>query len=234
MMPLRLEGVTVEKRGNTILDNFTLCLKPASATLVMGPNGSGKTTFLKLLSGLERVKKGAIIWPEGTSHARANTALVFQTPIMLRRSTLDNAAYPLHLKGTSRNVALDLAGQWLERVGLFSKAHMPAAQLSGGEKQKLAIARALAQQPKLLLLDEPTANLDGQSTQEIEKILLQAMEDGTHLMMATHSQGQARRLAERILFIHRGKPEEYAFANAFCANPRSEIARAFLKGDIVL
>ncbi|HHB81362.1 MAG TPA: ATP-binding cassette domain-containing protein, partial [Aliiroseovarius sp.] len=155
------------------------------------------------------------------------------TPVMLRRSVLDNLIYPLRLHGVDKAAARDKAALWLAKVGLAGMGAHPARGLSGGERQKLALARALVREPELLLLDEPCANLDGAATHAIEEILRTARAEGTRIVMTTHDLGQARRLADEVLFILGGKIHESGPAEPFFASPGTEAARAFLKGDII-
>ncbi|WP_116132731.1 ATP-binding cassette domain-containing protein [Tropicimonas sp. IMCC34043] len=233
ILPLRLEGAEVCRKGKRLLGPVDLTLSPRGFTAVMGPNGAGKTTLLRLMHGLERPSAGRIAWLVPEQKARAAQAFVFQTPVVLRRSVLDNVAYPLRLHGWARDAARALAADWLARVGLADAADRPATVLSGGERQKLALARALIRAPQILFLDEPCANLDGRSMREIEAILSAAHRDGTRIVMATHDLGQARRLAGEVLFLYRGRIHEAGPAAEFLAAPQTAEARAFIGGEIV-
>jgi tungstate transport system ATP-binding protein len=123
--------------------------------------------------------------------------------------------------------------KWLNIIGLTDAIDAPAQRLSGGEKQKLALARALICQPKLLFLDEPSANLDGRSTREIERILIDARDAGTRIILATHDLGQARRLANDAVFLLSGQVHEAGPAETFFATPKMPETKAFFAGDIV-
>ncbi|QUJ78264.1 ATP-binding cassette domain-containing protein [Sulfitobacter albidus] len=224
-------GVTVRKRGKALLGPLDLTIAKPQTTVVMGPNGSGKTTLLRVLHGLARLGEGRIDWTCDARTARAAQAFVFQRPILLRRSVLENLSYPLHIIGDPE--ATRKARDWAERVGLAPMLGRSALSLSGGEQQKLALARALITDPALIFLDEPTAALDGHATREIEALLSDARARGTALMLATHDLGQARRLADEVVFVLHGRAHEHAPAPAFFAQPASPEARAFLKGDIV-
>ena len=233
ILPLRLENAVVQKRSKTILDGISLTLEPTGVTIVMGPNGAGKTTLLRLMHGLERQKSGLLSWNCGTEDARSRQAFVFQTPVVMRRSVLDNIAYPLTVRGSGKSQARREATDWARNVGLGEALQLAAANLSGGERQKLAIARALICKPEILFLDEPTTNLDGKSTREIEAILQSAYQDGTRMIMTTHDIGQARRLATDIVFLNRGKLCEHSAADAFFKTAHSAAARAYLNGEIL-
>ncbi|WP_342078878.1 ATP-binding cassette domain-containing protein [Yoonia sp. SS1-5] len=225
--------MTVRRRGKLLVGPVDLTLGPAGLTIVLGPNGSGKTTLLRALHGLERLSAGTVSWQMPAPDCQTRQAFVFQRPVMMRRSVQDNLAYPLTLAGMPRKAARKMAAEWAARVGLGHVLDIPAPQLSGGERQKLALARALMRQPEMLFLDEPCAALDGPATREIETILSQALADGTRILMATHDIGQARRLATDILFMMGGQIIEQGPATAFFANPQTPQAKALINGDIV-
>jgi len=233
ILPLRLERIEVRRRARLLLGPVTLELGGEGLTVVVGPNGSGKTTLLRAMHGLERISAGRIEWATDAVHARTRQAFVFQTPIMMRRNVLDSIAFPLTLHGTARGAARDRAARWAERVGLGDALDRPAMVLSGGEKQKLALARALVREPEIVFLDEPCANLDGSATREIEAILKAARAAGTRIVMSTHDLGQARRLADDMLFLYAGRIHETGRRDAFFAAPRSPEASAFINGDLL-
>jgi tungstate transport system ATP-binding protein len=158
--------------------------------------------------------------------------MVFQRPVMLRRSALANVAYGLQLAGVPRHKRHRTAEEALERVGLRHIAHQPARVLSGGEQQRLAIARAWAVRPELLLLDEPTANLDPSATQAIESAIQAMHEAGAKIVMVTHNLGQANRLGDEIVFLAGGRVVERASVERFLHAPASPEASAFLKGEL--
>ena len=233
ILPLNVSGATVRRMGKVLVGPVDLCLEGEGVTIVIGPNGAGKTSLLKLLHGLARQAEGRIDWACSAAEARTAQAFVFQTPVMMRRNVRDSIAYPLRLRGISRKASIAQAEAWAGRVGLSTALPRQANELSAGERQKLALARALISAPRLLFLDEPTANLDGRSTREIETILNAAVAEGTRILMATHNLGQARRLASEVVFLYRGKVHEHASVDAFFAAPITAEAQAFLKGDIV-
>ena len=233
ILPVRLTDAVVRKRGKTILGPVSEEFGLSGLSIVMGPNGAGKTTLLKLIHGLERPREGSVEWNRPQAVARQLQAFVFQDPVMLRRSVLDNIAYPLMVRDNGRAAARRHATQWAEKVGLRQMLDVEASVLSGGERQKLAIARGLIIDPQVLLLDEPTTNLDGRSKREIEAILLQANADGTRIIMTTHDVGQAKRLATDILFIHHGMVREHSVSSDFFGAAQTDEAAAFLNGEIV-
>ena len=233
LLPLTLKAVCVKRRGKLLLGPVDLQLDGAGITIVLGPNGAGKTTLLKVMHGVERLSSGDIHWAASEADARAAQAYVFQTPVMLRRSVRDNLAYPLALRGVARAQSSARVEHWAERIGLSDALDRAAPRLSGGEKQKLALARALIVGPELLFLDEPCANLDGNATREIEALLSEAAAAGTRIVMATHNLGQARRLARNVVFMLAGTVLETGEALEMFDNPKSSELAAFLKGDIV-
>lgn len=235
LFPLVLKNAVVRVRGNHLLGPVSSTIAGDGISIVLGPNGSGKTTFLKLLHGLERCREGRIEWGKMQRDTAVQCqSYVFQSPILLRRSVLENIAYPLRLKNVARAKAVEEAMKWIKEVGLEDRAHLDARNLSGGEKQKLSLARALITDPQLLILDEPSANLDGASTRDIERLVLLAKEKGCKIIMATHDFGQARRLADDILFLHHGKIVEQGAASSFFEQPQTLEGRAFLRGDILI
>ncbi len=233
IFPLILKETSVRKRGNLILDQINLNLDGTGATIIIGPNGSGKTTLLRLVNGLENPRAGDIEWALDKTQAQKQQAFVFQTPVLMRRSVIENIAYPLIVAGHQKAEAISRANVWCEKINLQNTAKREAHFLSGGERQKLSIARALITSPQLLLLDEPTTNLDGRSTREIETMLQEAGQSGTKILMATHDMGQAKRLADDVIFLHKGKVVEHTKASNFFIRPESAQAAAYLRGDIV-
>jgi tungstate transport system ATP-binding protein len=233
LFPLQVAGAEVRRKGKVLIGPVDLRLEETGITIVLGPNGAGKTTFLQMLSGTTRLSDGEVKWSCPTDVARKKQAFVFQKPVMLRRSVRENLSYPLRLVKTPRNEAIARADRWAERVGLQEVLSRQATSLSWGERQKLALARALIREPEVLFLDEPCASLDGRAIREIEEILQNAAAAGTRLIMSTHDLGQARRLADEIAFIYRGKVHEFEACPTFFQGPKSAQAGAFLRGDIL-
>ena len=234
ILPLRLDGVSFAAAGKTLLDRVTLVLEAGARSIVLGPNGAGKSLLLRLCHGLLEPSAGRIVWEgPGAGEARLRQAMVFQRPVLLRRSAASNVDYALALRGLSRRARQPLVEEALARARLLDLADRPARVLSGGEQQRLALARAWALHPQVLFLDEPTASLDPAATRGVEQVIAAFHEAGTKIVMTTHDLGQARRLADEILFLHRGRLVEHAAAAAFFAGPRDEAARAFLAGELL-
>lgn len=234
LFPLSVTGAHVRRKGKTLVGPVDLSLDdPRGITVVIGPNGSGKTSLLRLLHGILRLNDGQVRWACDDGEAHHQQAFVFQSPILLRRTVLDNIAYPLRLQGSSKSDARTAAQTAGAAVGLAEALLRPAASLSGGERQKMALARALIANPSLLFLDEPCSALDGRATRDIEEILRRASETGTRLIMSTHDMGQARRLADDVVFLLNGLVCEHSPADTFFEAPATLQAAAFLRGDIV-
>ncbi len=233
ILPLTVTAATVQKAGRTLLGPVDLTLDAGGVTIVIGPNGAGKSTLLRLLHGLDRPAQGNVRWALPRTKTYKRQSFVFQSPILMRRSVTDCIAYPLIVHGTARADARKEAAIWADRVGLGDHKNQRANSLSGGERQKMALARALITSPEVLFLDEPCASLDGRAIREIETILVAARDSGTRIVMSTHDMGQARRLADDILFLHHGKIVEASVASDFFPIPTTKDARMFLKGDIL-
>lgn len=233
MLPVCVKGAVVRRQGKTLIGPVDLTLEGNGITIVIGPNGAGKTTLLRMMHGLVRLRMGTVNWSCGTNEARRRQAFVFQQPVLMRRTVRDNIAYPLVLLGISKVEARQKAEGWAARVGLTGMLDLRASDLSGGERQKMALARALIREPDMLFLDEPCASLDGRAIREIEEILLEVAKSGTRLIMSTHDMGQARRLANEVVFMLHGKVHEFSPAKTFFGNAQTSQARAFLAGDII-
>lgn len=233
LFPLTVKGAELRRRGKLLVGPVDLQLEGAGVTILIGPNGSGKTSLLKMLHGIVRLNRGRVDWACSRDEAEKRQAFVFQTPVMLRRSVLENLAYPLRLLKTPKAEARKAAAEWAMRIGLGEAVARPATVLSGGERQKLALARALIRKPDVLFLDEPCASLDGRAMREIETILTEAAAAGTRIIMSTHDMGQARRLADEVIFILKGRIHEFTPAARFFDAAETPQARAFLNGDIV-
>lgn len=233
ILPLTLDEIVLRRAGRIILGPLSWVLDGTGITVVIGPNGSGKTSFLRAMHGLERTNEGRLHWLAALDVVRARQSFVFQTPILMRRSVVDCIAYPLLLDGVSRKIARARAAEEAAKVGLSALLDQPAQVLSGGEKQKLALARALVRGPEVLFLDEPCANLDGRATREIESILRAARDSGTRIVMSTHDHGQARRLADDILFLYNGRLVETGPKTVVMESPTTSEMTAFIKGDLL-
>jgi len=231
-LPLTLTDVSLYRNGHTLIDAVSLTFAAGSKSIVLGHNGAGKSLLLRLCHGLMGPDAGAVEWAERNPEGHRRQAMVFQKPIMLRRSVRANVTYGLKVNGVSKARRDEIAEINLKRVGLEGIASRPAGVLSGGEQQRLALARAWALAPDVLFLDEPTANLDPAATLAVEEIVEEIHGGGTKIIMTTHDLSQARRLADEIIFMHQGRMTEHTPAAQFFEGPKSEEARAYLKGEL--
>jgi tungstate transport system ATP-binding protein len=228
ILPLKLEQVSFRVGSRVIIEPVSLEIHAGPSTIVLGANGAGKSVLLRLMHGLIAPSSGKLLWKGGDPRRRQ--AMVFQRPVVLRRSALANVVYAIEAAGG--NDAEKTAFAALEEVGLKQIAHRPARVLSGGEQQRLALARAWALHPEVLFLDEPTANLDPSATREIEAIIRAFDASGTKIIMSTHNLGQARRLGDEVLYLHQGRVIERAAVDRFFQQPASAEAAAFIKGEL--
>jgi len=227
-LPVMLQDVRMASGKVTILDSVSLTISPGAPTVLIGPNGSGKTTLLRVLMGLLTPTSGRVTWGGRENAPPERRAIVFQRPVMLRRSAEANVRYALGRDDPARIAEL------LALVGLSGLERRSARRLSGGEQQRLALARALARDPELLLLDEPAASLDPAATKAIEDTVRAVAARGVKVMMSTHDLGQAKRLAGDVVLLHRGRVIETGAASGFFANPRTDAARKFIAGELLV
>jgi tungstate transport system ATP-binding protein len=233
LLPVSLTDVGWSAGGQPILAGVSFALAAGTRTVVLGPNGSGKSVLLRLCHGLLQPTSGEVRWhtPEVPGAPRRQ-AMVFQRPVLFRRSVLGNMTFALGLSGVPREAREQRAVAALERVGLASLADRPARVLSGGEQQRLALARAWSLEPEVLFLDEPTANLDPGAARDIEAVIEAIHAAGTKIVLVTHNLGQARRLGDEVLFLDRGRLIEHTAIEPFFRQPASAEATAFLKGEL--
>ena len=231
MLPLVLHNVCFAADGKTILDSVSAEFQAGSRTVILGPNGAGKSVLMRICHGLLQPTAGSVTW-KGTVIGRRRQAMVFQRPVMLRRSAFANVLYGLKLARVSAHVREMRACDVLEAVGLTAVSSRSARVLSGGEQQRLALARAWALNPEILFLDEPTANLDPGATRDVESIVNQIHASGTKIVMTTHNLGQAKRLGDEILFLNHGRLVERSPVQQFFQQPASVEAAAFIRGEL--
>jgi tungstate transport system ATP-binding protein len=233
-LPVQLEDVSIIAGGVTILDTISLTFTSGAPSVLIGPNGSGKTTLLRAAMGLIAPTRGRITWAGSDSMPPLRRAIVFQRPTMLRRSVAANLKYALASVDAPRAEWSTRTAELLELVGMRGLGERPARRLSGGEQQRLALARALARDPELLFLDEPTASLDPAATKAMEDVIRAVVARGIKVVMSTHDLGEARRLAGDIMFMHRGRVIENGPAAAFFNEPRTPEGRRFVAGELLV
>jgi tungstate transport system ATP-binding protein len=237
LLPLVVQNLSYKVGEKILLDNVNATVNSTGVSVVLGANGAGKSLFVRLLHGLLKVEQQAIKWNGQTLDlaTRKRQALVFQKPVLLRRSVSANIEFVLRrsvLKPRTANF-IQQRDAVLHEAGLFDQRNQPARLLSGGEQQRLALARALATKPEVLILDEPTASLDAATTFQIETRLEQARDQGIKIFLVTHDIAQARRLADDVMFMHGGRLIEHSVSNDFFNHPTSEQAKAYLEGRLL-
>jgi tungstate transport system ATP-binding protein len=242
ILPLELTGAGLTRDGKRMLKDLDCLIevenpeRPAK-TFIIGPNGAGKTLFLKLCHGLLEPEEGTVRWrgvaardPEAIQRRQA---MVFQRPVLLRRTAAANIDYVLKIRGVDRTERADRCADLLKQTGLGRLASTQARALSFGEQQRLALARALALDPEVLFLDEPTASLDPASAHLVEDLIESAVIKGMKIVMSSHDLKQAERMADEVIFMHRGRIKERQAAAGFFSGPRNDLARDFLEGKIL-
>ncbi|HKK55334.1 ATP-binding cassette domain-containing protein [Marinobacter sp.] len=227
---LHFAEVAFSNLDKTLFGPCSFVLEGAGPTLIMGPNGAGKSLLLRLAHGLLVPTQGRVSW---SGDELPRQAMVFQQPVLLRRSAVANITHALAVNGTPRKERRKLALRALERFGLAACADTPARVLSGGEQQRLALARAWVLSPNVLFLDEPTSALDPAAIRAVETAVREFHQRGTRIIMTTHDLHQARRLASDVLFVVGGRVREHAGADAFFSTPASREAQAFIAGELV-
>lgn len=235
ILPLSAKDLVFEAGDRRPVDGVSLSVARGDSIAFIGPNGAGKTLTLRMLHGLTTPSGGRVEWAndEGCLGGRRRHAMVFQKPVMLRRSARANIVHALAAAGLARRACRERADEILERYGLTGLAGRPARLLSGGEQQRLAIARAAALEPDLLFLDEPTSALDPGATRQIEEMLQDLRRSGVTLVFATHDLGQARRIASRVAVFHRGRILEEGPVSIVLDAPESPEVRDFVAGELL-
>ncbi len=230
---LTFSQVEIHVPGNHLLGPITAQIDSPGITVIMGPNGAGKSLFLSAAHGLLGRHQGQVTWNGAAATAtRGRRGFVFQTTPILRRSVAGNIAFPLVAQKIPRQDRAARIARALQDARLDGLARQPAAALSGGERRRLDLARAMVTSPEAVLLDEPAANLDPASTAELEKSLRAISAAGVKILLSTHDVAQARRLADEILFIDGGQLVEQARAARFFEAPASPAARKYLRGEL--
>ncbi|SFL94665.1 ATP-binding cassette domain-containing protein [Methylorubrum salsuginis] len=223
---IRLDGVSLSLGGRPILDRLTFDVPARGVTALIGPNGAGKSVTLRVIDGLLRPDSGAVRVGPG------RTAFVFQRTALIRASAAANVALALGPLKLSRRDRRERVAAALARVGLFERAGDAATRFSGGEQQRLALARAWALRPTLLLLDEPTASLDPAATAVVEDLVAEMARAGTAVLLVSHNLGQVARLAERAIVLDAGRAVEQGPTRTILPSPRTPEARAYLTGEL--
>ncbi len=233
-LPLQAKNLSISKKSNLLLNDISINLNSKNITIILGPNGAGKSLLLRTAHGLEAPTKGELTWNGKVPFPQDSwRSYIFQKPVLLRRSVRANLEYVLSLHNVGKQDYSSKINQVLEQTGLSQLADRNARVLSGGEQQRLNIARALVLNPDIILLDEPTAELDPGGTANIERLIISIAEQNTKVLMSTHDLGQAKRLASDILFLHQGKLIEHTDSKTFFKQAQTQTAQDFIAGKLL-
>lgn len=234
-MEIRFENLQKSFEGRKVLDINEGYIKSGSITAIIGPNGAGKSTLLNILAGLETADAGKICYDGSPDFPQKDITMVFQKPYLISASVERNIAYPMKLRDFDETTIEQRTAELLEELNLTSFRKQKSWKLSGGETQKVALARALSFSPKLLLLDEPTANIDPFTTSEIEKLLLSTgKKQNTTIIIVTHNLAQAKRLCSHAIMLHEGCLIESGSCQKLLTDPRDEKTRRFISGELLI
>ena len=232
MFPIVVKNLSLVINKKILLNNLTCELTSHGITVIMGPNGAGKSLFVRCLHGLSKPTDGSIRYGNVPVVAvtRGRQSMVFQSPKLLRRSVIENLRFVANLNKKNNQ---NLTGL-LKETDLSLLKDQQVSTLSGGEKQRLSLTRALVSNPEILFLDEATSSLDPRSVSIIESLLKEKKLKNLKIILITHDINQAKRIADDIIFMNNGKISETGLANDFFLNPQSQEAKAFLKGDLII
>lgn len=224
---VEFKDVIVKRDGRIILDIPHAVIPADRICACIGPNGAGKTTFLKLIDGLIKPDSGTVTHSSG--HIKSSLVL-HHTP-MIKASARTNIAMVKDSDSSINSIAIDVV---MEQIGLSHLANSPAHKLSAGERQKLCLGRAILQKPHLVLLDEPTANLDPNTTEQVEEIIRQFKPQGSDVIFTSHQLAQVQRIAEHIIFIDDGQIKEKGPVGPFFADPQTQAAKRYLHQELLV
>jgi len=233
---LVVEDVATKYGQIAALKGISFTVEQGEIVALIGANGAGKSTLLNLIAGLMKPSGGNLLYGEEMSASAPfrKITMVFQAPYLIRTTVEKNIAYPLKLRGWDHAQIEERVWELTEDLGITDFRKQKSWKLSGGETQKVALARALSFRPKLLLLDEPTANVDPSTTAEIERMLKKINEkEGTTVILITHNLAQARRLCDEVLFMDQGKVVEYGASGKILREPEQELTKRFVAGELL-
>ena len=246
LLPIEGHGLSIARNGRTVLSVNTVSVGASVCTAIIGPNGAGKSLMLRVLGGLLTPDAGRVTWGGAAAltpvqflnktqrNRRLSVGFVPQRPALLSRSARHNLEYALRARGKLGSEARKKADEALENAGLSAIVNTPAQRLSAGEQQRLALARALALEPAILLLDEPTASVDPVSTAPIEAMLKRAANEGCRIVIVSHDLHQVKRLADEVLLMNKGEVVEQQATESFFNAPISDVARSWIAGELLV
>lgn len=234
-MFIEIKHIKKSYQQSTVLDIDDFKIPSHSISAIVGPNGAGKSTLLKIIAGLEKQDEGTVLYNHQEYLPIKEMTLVFQQPYLLNTSVQKNIEYPLKIRKVDKEQRKQIVYQLCDDFHIKHLMNKNAHQLSLGEVQKVSLARALSFEPKLLMLDEPTANIDPYTTNEIEKMLIKIKEEKkTTILFVTHNLAQARRIADHVILLHQGKVIESQDVHEFFEHPKHSQTQKFIAGGLLL
>lgn len=239
-MLLKFKNLTKDYDGRRVLDIADGAIESGGCTAVIGPNGAGKSTLINMIAGIDTPTSGTVFYGRDEDTLSEHIpfrelTLVFQKPYLISTTVEKNIIYPLKLRKWSKEAAAERCTELIDKLGLHGLEKQKSWKLSGGETQKVALARALSFKPRLLLLDEPTANVDPKGAAEIESIFKTFIEEEKiSIIVITHNLAQARRIADRVLFMHEGKIIEQGDCQQVLMNPKMDETKKFVEGELLI
>lgn len=234
-MEISICNVVKDYGGRRVVDIESLKIKEASRFGIIGPNGAGKSTLVRMIGGLEGPTKGQILYNGKINPVYRDITVVFQKPYLLRTTVFHNIAYPLIIRKEKKKEITRKVNAILEEMGLYDLKDKKAWTLSGGEMQKIALARALIFKPSLLILDEPTANIDPSSMAIMEEMIKKINErEKTTVIMITHNLQQTKRICKEVAFMYQGKVKEVGFVEQVILRPQNPFVKKFIEGELLI
>ena len=234
-MIIDIKNLTKKYDGKFVLDIKNASLDLEGCTAVIGPNGAGKSTLVNIIAGLTEKTSGEVLYDGIKKTPKEKITLVFQKPYLISGSVEMNINYPMKLRKWDKQVMKERTDLLLEELGLTDLKLKKSWKLSGGETQKVALARALSFHPELLILDEPTANIDPITVAEIEEMLKKVRtEFNTNIIIVTHNLAQAKRVSQKAVFMNNGEITEQGDTDVVLAHPRSPETAAFIRGELLI
>ena len=232
---LRINSLSYSAGGRLLLDDICYTDDAAGCTALLGPNGAGKTVLLEICHGLRKPDAGSVSWfGSQASGMRGDVAMTLQQPVFLARSVYENLGYVLGVRKAPRAGRGETIRRVLDEVGLGHKSGDPVSALSGGERQCLSIARALLSEPRAVLLDEPTSQLDLAATGRVESIIKRLGDTGIKVVLTSHNPAQVRRLCDKVMFMDQGRMIACAPRDEFFNHISHPAVDAFIRSQSLL
>ncbi len=236
-MDIIIKNLVKLYKDKKVLDLPQMELEGGKIYSLIGPNGAGKSTLIRILAGIDKPTYGDVLYgnKKFDKEIQLQVTLIFQKPYMLNASVYENIAYPLKLRKLDKSFVNNKVNEYIEHLDLIDVKKQNALTLSGGEAQKVALARGLVFNPKLVFLDEPTASIDPISTLQMESIVKKVNQDlGTTFLWVTHNINQARRTSHETMLMYKGKIIESGSTEQILTGPQNDITKSYINGDLII